>query len=96
VAPGDAPLFAALRVWRRERATEQHVPPYAIFHDVTLSAIARLRPANRDALADISGVGRSKLTRYGEEVLRIVRAANGPATFQAVVRGPNGPRQPAG
>ena len=96
VAPRDAPLFAALRVWRRERAAEQHVPPYAIFHDVTLSAIARLRPANRDALADISGVGRSKLTRYGEEVLRVVRAANGPATFQGLVRDPNGPRQPAG
>jgi ATP-dependent DNA helicase RecQ len=83
VAPGDAPLFAALRVWRRERAAEQHVPPYAIFHDVTLSAIARLRPADRDALASISGVGRSKLTRYGADVLRVVRAAaRGPAASQ--------------
>jgi len=112
VAPGDAPLFAALRVWRRERATEQHVPPYAIFHDVTLSAIARLRPADQDALASISGVGRSKLTRYGEDVLRIVRAAAGPASashpaalpVRSVCEGrdreraprPRGPRQPAG
>jgi ATP-dependent DNA helicase RecQ len=79
VAPCDASLFEALRVWRRERAAEQHVPPYAIFHDVTLSAIARLRPADRDALAGISGVGRSKLTRYGEDVLRVVRAAEGRA-----------------
>jgi ATP-dependent DNA helicase RecQ len=80
VAPCDASLFEALRVWRRERAAEQHVPPYAIFHDVTLSAIARLRPADRDALAGISGVGRSKLTRYGEDVLRVVRAAEGRAS----------------
>jgi ATP-dependent DNA helicase RecQ len=79
VAPGDAPLFAALRVWRRERAAEQHVPPYAIFHDVTLAAIARSRPADRDALASISGVGRNKLTRYGEDVLKLVRAAMGKA-----------------
>jgi ATP-dependent DNA helicase RecQ len=99
VAPGDAPLFAALRLWRRERAAEQHVPPYAIFHDATLSAIARLRPADRDALASISGVGRSKLTRYGEDVLRVVRAAAGiasasstsPRSFPKVV-----PRQPGG
>jgi len=111
VAAGDAPLFAALRVWRRERAAEQHVPPYAIFHDVTLSAIARLRPADRDALLSISGVGRSKLTRYGEDVLRVVRAAAGPACAPhpaalptrstgerdpVCAPRPSGPRQPAG
>jgi ATP-dependent DNA helicase RecQ len=80
VAPADAPLFAALRVWRRARAAEQHVPPYAIFHDVTLAAIARHRPADQDGLASISGVGRSKLARYGEAVLSVVRAVAGPAS----------------
>jgi ATP-dependent DNA helicase RecQ len=80
VAPADAPLFAALRVWRRARAAEQHVPPYAIFHDVTLAAIARRRPADQDGLASISGVGRTKLARYGEAVLSVVRAVAGPAS----------------
>jgi ATP-dependent DNA helicase RecQ len=69
----DAPLFEALRVWRRERAAEQHVPPYVIFHDATLSAIARQRPATLDALANVSGVGQSKLKRYGADVLKVVR-----------------------
>ena len=73
IEAADAPLFEALRAWRRERAAEQHVPPYVIFHDVTLSAIARQRPASLDALAKISGVGQSKLKRYGEDVLRTVR-----------------------
>jgi ATP-dependent DNA helicase RecQ len=73
VEGADGPLFEALRAWRRERAAEQHVPPYVIFHDVTLSAIARQRPADVDALAKISGVGVSKLKRYGEDVLRVVR-----------------------
>jgi ATP-dependent DNA helicase RecQ len=76
-APGveaaDAPLFEALRTWRRERAAEQGVPPYVIFHDTTLAAIARGRPATADALAKISGVGVSKLDRYGADVLRLVR-----------------------
>ena len=73
IEAADAPLFDALRAWRRERAAEQHVPPYVIFHDATLSAIARQRPANLDALAKISGVGQSKLKRYGEDVLKVVR-----------------------
>ena len=74
VDPADAPLFEALRAWRRERAAEQHVPPYVIFHDATLADIARRRPADADALKTVSGVGQSKLTRYGADVLRLVRA----------------------
>jgi ATP-dependent DNA helicase RecQ len=70
--PADAPLFEALRAWRRERATEQNLPPYVIFHDTTLIAIARRRPATVDALAEISGVGQAKLERYGADVLRVV------------------------
>ena len=72
VEAADEPLFEALRGWRRERAAEQHVPPYVIFHDVTLSAIARQRPATADALAKVSGVGQTKLKRYGADVLKLV------------------------
>jgi ATP-dependent DNA helicase RecQ len=74
VEPADAALFEALRAWRRDRAAEQHVPPYVIFHDITLSAIARQRPLSADALAKVSGVGQRKLERYGADVLQIVRA----------------------
>ncbi|MDX2203231.1 MAG: DNA helicase RecQ [Hyphomicrobiaceae bacterium] len=74
IQASDAPLFEALRAWRRDRAAEQHVPPYVIFHDATLSAIARERPRTPDALAKVSGVGQSKLKRYGTAVLEIVRA----------------------
>ena len=74
VEAADAPLFEALRAWRRDRAAEQRVPPYVIFHDATLSAIARERPASTDALAKISGVGQSKLKRYGDDVLKVVQA----------------------
>ena len=74
VEAADAPLFEALRAWRRERAAEQRVPPYVIFHDATLSAIARERPSSADELAKVSGVGQSKLKRYGADVLKVVRA----------------------
>ena len=73
VGAADTALFEALRTWRRERAAEQHVPPYVIFHDATLADIARKRPANADALKGVSGVGQSKLQRYGTAVLELVR-----------------------
>ena len=47
------------------------MPPYVIFHDATLSAIARERPASSEALAKVSGVGQSKLKRYGADVLMV-------------------------
>jgi ATP-dependent DNA helicase RecQ len=72
VEPADQPLFEALRAWRRELAAEQKLPPYVIFHDSTLAAIARRRPVTIDALAKISGVGQMKLERYGDDVLKVV------------------------
>jgi ATP-dependent DNA helicase RecQ len=73
VDAADVVLFEALRAWRRDRAAEQHVPPYVIFHDATLADIARRRPTDADALKGVSGVGQSKLQRYGAEVLQLVR-----------------------
>ncbi|HYG25982.1 MAG TPA: HRDC domain-containing protein, partial [Caulobacteraceae bacterium] len=72
VGEADLPLFEALRAWRRSEAARQHVPPYVIFHDATLAEIARLRPASLPALAAVSGVGESKLERYGEAVLELI------------------------
>ena len=72
-APADEGLFEALRALRTRLAREQGVPPYVIFHDSTLRAIAALRPADRAALATVSGVGGAKLDRYGEALLSVVR-----------------------
>jgi ATP-dependent DNA helicase RecQ len=64
--------FEKLRAWRRDRAAEQHVPPYVIFQDKTLLAIAQRPPVDLEALARIPGVGAGKLERYGASVLGIV------------------------
>ena len=73
---GDgAVLFEALRAWRRDEAHEQHVPPYVIFSDRTLIDIARLRPRSRSELLLANGVGDSKVERYGDAVLRVVRGS---------------------
>jgi len=74
--PTDGPeshtLFDALRAWRAREARTQSVPPCVIFHDTVLREIAAVRPEALDELAQIKGVGASKLERYGEAVLRVV------------------------
>jgi DNA helicase-2/ATP-dependent DNA helicase PcrA len=43
-----------------------------VFTDLTLQAIAEVRPADPSSLLRISGIGPAKLTKYGDEVLEIV------------------------
>jgi len=50
------------------------VPAYVIFHDATLAAIAAARPRSTDDLHGISGIGATKLARYGAALLDLVRA----------------------
>jgi DNA helicase II / ATP-dependent DNA helicase PcrA len=71
----DAELFGRLRAWRRTQAEAQRVPPYVVFSDATLVAIADARPDSRAALARISGVGATKLGRYAEPVLAVLGGA---------------------
>ncbi len=71
--PDDArDLFERLREWRAGVAREQGVPAYVVFGDATLRGIAVTRPASRDELATISGVGEKKLESYGDGVLALV------------------------
>mgnify|MGYP003372390787 CR=1 FL=1 len=64
--------YAALKAWRAEVAREHNLPAYVVFHDATLAEMARSVPATLDELAGISGVGTTKLERYGAEILRVL------------------------
>ncbi|HYD98695.1 MAG TPA: DNA helicase RecQ [Alphaproteobacteria bacterium] len=75
--PQDEALFQALRAKRLELARAQGVPPYVIFHDNTLVEIARARPRRPHDLARLSGVGQSKLSRYGDDFLAVVESFGG-------------------
>jgi superfamily II DNA helicase RecQ len=50
----------------------QKAPPYVIFSDRTLAEIATVKPADTAALSRVSGVGETKLARYGPAVLAMV------------------------
>ena len=64
--------FAALKAWRAEVAREHNLPAYVVFHDATLAEMARAMPATLDELGGISGVGATKLERYGAAILRVL------------------------
>jgi ATP-dependent DNA helicase RecQ len=76
VTAAERPLWDALRGCRLELAREQGVPPYVIFHDATLMEMVRRRPRNLAELAQIPGVGRSKLERYGAMFLKLIGQAD--------------------
>ncbi|KAB1986886.1 DNA helicase RecQ [Streptomyces triticiradicis] len=71
------PAFEALRAWRGERAREQGVPAYVIFHDATLREIATVWPTSVKDLGGISGVGEKKLATYGEGVIGVLASLGG-------------------
>jgi ATP-dependent DNA helicase RecQ len=82
------PVFEALRSWRASRAREQGVPAYVIFHDATLREIATARPKTVAELGAIGGVGEKKLATYGEGVLGVLAALDGPVEEDSADGGP--------
>lgn len=75
----DAELFERLRALRLRLAQEAAVPPYVIFHDATLAAMAAARPATEEELLVLPGVGEKKLATYGKAFLEEIAASSEPA-----------------
>ena len=71
--PRNEIVFEALRQWRRDVAREHGVPAYTVFHDSTLEEVATVLPQSIEALRGISGIGATKLDRYGSRLLDLVR-----------------------
>jgi ATP-dependent DNA helicase RecQ len=69
----DASLVEALRALRRELAGAQRVPPYVIFQDATLHELVRLRPRTEPELHLVHGIGASRVQRYGQKLLEVLR-----------------------
>jgi ATP-dependent DNA helicase RecQ len=70
--PAAQSLFDALRTKRLALAKAQGVPPYVIFHDSTLLAMAETKPQDLEALARLPGIGEAKLRRYGAAFLGVI------------------------
>lgn len=66
-------LFEVLRQLRTDLAVDAGVPPYVVFSDATLKEMSQHRPNDRLALLQIKGVGQSKLDKYGEMFLQVIK-----------------------
>jgi ATP-dependent DNA helicase RecQ len=70
----DAQLFDRLRAERHAIARGLNLPPYVVFNDATLVAMATTRPSTAGEMMRISGVSELKFGKYGEKFLEIVNA----------------------
>jgi len=74
VSDEDSNLWEALRACRKALADEQGIAPYMVFHDATLMEMMEQQPTSEMALLNISGVGESKLEKFGDAFLETIRA----------------------
>ena len=65
--------------WRKTLARASGVPAHVIFHDATLAAVAEARPADRQALLAVPGLGPVKVERYGDELLALLARSSAQA-----------------
>ncbi len=69
----DHELFELLRALRKQLADEQNIPPYIVFSDRSLRDMASKLPQSAEDLLVVSGVGETKLERYGRQFLNLIR-----------------------
>lgn len=70
----DPELYAILKDLRKKLAKKLELPPYVIFQDPSLEAMATTYPISIEELQNIPGVGAGKAKRYGEEFVKVIKA----------------------
>ena len=66
-------LFTILKELRMDISREEKIPPYMIFGDATLKELSNRMPITKEQFLDISGVGNSKLNKYGEKFMSKIK-----------------------
>lgn len=69
----DPALYQMLKDLRKRMSKDLDVPPYVIFQDASLEAMATIYPQTIDELQNIPGVGAGKAKRYGEEFCKLIK-----------------------
>ncbi len=69
----DPELYNILRDLRKNMARKLGLPPYVLFQDFSLEAMATTYPITIDELANITGIGAAKAKRYGEEFVKVIK-----------------------
>jgi ATP-dependent DNA helicase RecQ len=69
----DRALFSKLRSLRKEIAKLEDIAPFIVFNDATLAELARIKPLTSRQMLNVSGIGDTKLARYGEPFLSLIK-----------------------
>ncbi|MDD2617818.1 MAG: DNA helicase RecQ [Bacteroidales bacterium] len=69
----DPIMFSMLKNLRKKISKQLNLPPYVIFQDPSLEAMATTYPVTMDELQNIPGVGAGKAKRYGQEFLSLIK-----------------------
>ena len=69
----DPVLYSIMKDLRKKVGQQNGVPPYVIFQDTSLEAMATLYPITMEELQNIPGVGAGKAARYGQKFLEVIR-----------------------
>ncbi len=72
-AAADDVLFSILKDLRRKVSKRMNLPPFVIFQDTSLEAMATSYPITLEELQNIPGVGAGKAKRYGEEFIKLIK-----------------------
>ncbi|MBK8831450.1 MAG: HRDC domain-containing protein [Saprospiraceae bacterium] len=67
-------IYAALRLWRKDRANEINLPEFMVCHNATLMTVAKEKPQDLLALSKIKGLGDQKIAKYGDDIVAILNA----------------------
>lgn len=70
--PVNSELLDALKALRKSIASKKSVPAYVIFTDATLTDMCKKCPETPDEMLEVSGVGRTKLEKFGKEFLEVI------------------------
>lgn len=68
-------IYNKLKSWRSEKSLELKLPSYVIFHNTHLMSIAKFKPSNVEELEHISGLGKTKIEKFGTEILEVLENA---------------------
>ena len=69
LSPDQNRVFEILRMWRKNKASEEDVPAFVVFSDRTLRHLAQVHPRRKEDLLQIFGLGEAKIERYGSELI---------------------------
>lgn len=70
----EATIFSALKLWRKDKATEINLPEFMVCHNATLLFVSKEKPQDLVSLSKIKGMGDRKIATYGNDIIAILNA----------------------